>query len=98
MIKKEINIIKSTYACTPYYPYYVETNGVKLELMISPSLFIETMLCQVRGVIIAFSKKKARERHKDEKELIEKIQTLKLNRNEQSESFIGKSQDQIRLY
>ena len=89
MIKKEINLIKSTYACTPYNPNYVETSkGEKLELMMSPRLFIETMLCQVRGIIIAFSKKKARERHKDEKELIEKIKTLELNRNEQSESLL----------
>ena len=42
---------------------------MNLELMVSDSLFLNTILCQIRGIIISFSKKVARESREEEKTL-----------------------------
>ena len=44
--------------------------------MISDSLFLNTLLCQVRGVIISFSKKLARESREKERNLSLNIDKL----------------------
>ena len=45
MIKKEIYLIKSTYALPIYSPHYVEVNdGSALELSIPVTLFLETIV------------------------------------------------------
>ena len=57
MIKKEINLIKSIYALPIYSPDYIEADdGSTLELLIPVTLFLETLLCQLRGQIIKSSK------------------------------------------
>ena len=59
MVKEEIFLVKSTYALPVYNPEYIKNdNGQNLELLISDTLFLDTLLCQLRGVIIDFSKKK----------------------------------------
>ena len=49
-VKKEIALIKSIYAASPYNPSYGESCPIeKLELIIDPALFWETLLVQIRG-------------------------------------------------
>ena len=48
MIKKEIDIFKSIYAATPYHPNYIESISKGFDLMISQSLFWETLLVTLR--------------------------------------------------
>ena len=70
LVKNEICLIKQTYALPVYNPEAVLTmNELQLELIISDSLFLDTMLCQLRGSIISFSKRIARETRKEEKSL-----------------------------
>ena len=57
MILSEINLIQETYALPIYDPNFVAIdNGDTLEISISSTLFLETLLCQLRGKIIRFSK------------------------------------------
>ena len=76
MIKKEINYIKSTYALPIYSPNYVETNEISLELSIPVTLFPETLLCQLRGQIIKFSKNLKKKEKESERKLIKDIEKL----------------------
>ena len=70
MIKDEICLVKQTYALPVYNPEVILTmDEQQLELIISDSLFLDTMLCQLRGSIISFSKRIARETRKEEKSL-----------------------------
>ena len=58
LIKKEISLIKETYALPIYNPEMVsKIKDINLEIMIPDTLFIDTLLCQLRGTIISFSKK-----------------------------------------
>ena len=57
MIMEEINLAKATYSLPIYSPDYISTDdGESLELLIPVTLFLETLLCQLRGQIIKFSK------------------------------------------
>ena len=78
MIKKGINLIKSTYALPMYSPNYVEVNdGSALELSIPVTLFLETLLCQLRGQTIKFLKNLKKKETESERKLIKDIETLK---------------------
>ena len=58
MVKREIQLAKATYALPIYSAEYVENNdGKDLELNIDDSLFLDTLLCQIRVETIKFSKK-----------------------------------------
>ena len=75
IIKEEIRLTKHIYALPIYSHETVDTlNELQLELMISDSLFLDTLLCQLRGTIISFSKKISRERRINEKALETEIQ------------------------
>ena len=77
IIKEEIKILITIYAATPYNPEIVENLPNKdLELTISFTLFLETVLTVLRGKIIKFSAKKKAEAIKEEKDLIIKIEPL----------------------
>ena len=77
MVRKEINLAKATYALPIYHPEYVEKNiGTDLEININDALFLDTLLCQIRGETIKFSKKQARENRIHENKLIESIETI----------------------
>ena len=57
MIKAEILLAEETYALPVYDPTFVARDkGETLEISISSTLFLETLLCQMRGQIIKFSK------------------------------------------
>ena len=77
MVRNEINLAKATYALPVYNSNYVENNlGTNLELNISDSLFLDTILCQIRGETIKFSKKIAREKRAYENKLVENISSI----------------------
>ena len=77
LIKKEIKLIKQTYAIPVYDLDNLDQIGdSNLQLTISNSLFLYTLLCQVRGLIISFSKKLAREKRELEKKLTIEIESI----------------------
>ena len=77
LIKDEIKLAKETYALPIYNPENIHTiDELNLQLMIPDSLFLNTLLCQIRGIIISFSKKVAKESREEEKELSLKIEKL----------------------
>ena len=77
MIRDEINLVKATYALPIYSEDFIMTdNGEFLELMISDTLFLETLLCQLRGQIIKFSKNIKREERREEDTLTSEIKSL----------------------
>ena len=74
LIKEEIKLVKETYALPIYNPETIHLmDEVNMELMVSDGLFLNTLSCQVRGLIISFSKKVARESREEEKILIVNI-------------------------
>ena len=80
MVKEEIKLIRQTYALPIYDLDHVNTMPDKdLILTIEDDLFLDTMLCQLRGVIIAFSKKAAKENRILEKDLLKKIVKLEID-------------------
>ena len=64
LVKKEILLIKSTYAITPYHPDYVDSIPMKdIEFLIDESLIWETLLTKIRGVLIRFASSLKREKN-----------------------------------
>ena len=76
MVKTEIKVFKSIYAATPYNPDYVGSISHGLELMISPTLFWETLLVILRGAIIRYSKRKKKHRDQMTIQLESRIKAL----------------------
>ena len=77
LIRKEIAWIKATYACTPYEPDYVfQCPSKDLIITIDETLFWETMLAQIRGIIISYAIKKKKRDNKQEEELNIKLDQL----------------------
>jgi exonuclease III len=77
MVKKCINEIKIQYAASPYDPHYIlHCPNAHLQLTISDQLFLETLLCQLRGKIISYSANKKRQSTKVEAQLEKDIQTI----------------------
>ena len=60
-IREELQLIKRTYALTPYEQNNLEVNEVNIEYTIKPDIMWEVMLVQIREVIIDFAKKKRKE-------------------------------------
>ena len=70
-------MVKATYAIPVYSNEYIQSdNGNLLELTISDTLFLETLLFQLRGQIIKFSKNLKKEERKEENSLITAIKIL----------------------
>ena len=76
LTKKSINKIKQTYASTPYHPDFVNATNKNLDLMISPSMFWETALVTLRGIIINFARIKKRNKNRAIKTLEARIREL----------------------
>ena len=84
LIREEILLAKKTYALPIYSEDYIKNEDEYLELMINNNLFLDTLLCQIRGIIITHSKRRAINFRKDEKELEKKIldTEIKLDKGE----------------
>ena len=75
LIKDEISLCVSTYACTPYHPEYIKNYSTeKIELMIEIDLFWEVLQAQLRGIIITYASKKKKKQQAREKLLITEIE------------------------
>ena len=74
MIKAEITLINQTYALPVYSEAFVASdNGETIDISISSTLFLETLLCQLRGKIIKFSKKLKKQETEAEDTLVSSI-------------------------
>ena len=82
LVKEEIFLAKSTYALSVYDPEYIRNNnGDNLELNITDTLFLDILLCQIRGITIDFSRKLKKKERQEEEELIDSIKKLELKNN-----------------
>ena len=73
LIREEILLAKKTYALPIYSEDYIKNEDEHLDLMINNNLFLDTLLCQIRGIIITHSKRRANNFRKEEKDLEKKI-------------------------
>ena len=77
MIKSEILLINQTYALPVYSEAFVASyNGETIDISISSILFKETLLCQLRGKIIKFSKNLKKQESEVEDTLVSSIKNL----------------------
>ena len=76
LIKKSINDIKRTYVRPPFNPDTLDATNRNLNLSITPTLFWETLLVTLRGIIIGYSSRKKRQKDRDLKTLESRIATL----------------------
>ena len=82
-ITDEILLAKSIYAICPYNPDYIGAcPDSEIQFMIGDSLFWESLLVQIRGVIIKFAAAEKRNRCKEEGNLI-KTRSYKLLENQE---------------
>ena len=90
LIKNEINNFKQIYAATPYHPDYINSVSHCFEIMISPTLFWETLLVTLRGSIIYCSKQKKAAKRRAEARLNKEIEKLdnKVNTGQASQEEI----------
>ena len=80
MVKEKIFLAKSTYALPVYDPEYIRNKkGDNLELNISDTLFLDTLLCQLRGSTIDFSRKLKKKERLEESNLLKLISELELD-------------------
>ena len=88
MIRSEINLIQETYALPIYNPNFVAFDkGATLEISISSTLFLETLLCQLRGKIIKFSKNLKKKETDMEESLIKSISILQKDIDSDNNKF-----------
>ena len=77
MIKSEISLISNTYSLPIYSEAFVDSDkGQTLQISISSTLFLETLLCQLRGKILKFSKNQKRQETEAEDTLVTSIKKL----------------------
>ena len=77
MIKAEIILAEETYVLPIYDPAFVALDkGESLEISITSTLFLETLLCQMRGQIIKFSNNIKRKETEMESHLTTSIKKL----------------------
>ena len=79
LVKDTINLAKQTYALPIYSLDFINKDqGELLEITIDNDLFLNTLLCQIRGETIKISKKLTRERNKQENDLTKIITNLEI--------------------
>ena len=97
-IKKLINLAKNTYALPIYSEEYIyKNNGENLEILIKDSLFLNTLLCQIRGETIRYSKRKVTEIHLVENNLIKERNNLEIIRDNNISEFNNDRLNTIKL-
>ena len=91
MIKAEITLINQTYALPVYSEAFVASdNGETIDISISSTLFLETLLCQLRGKIIKFSKKLKKQETEAEDTLVSSIKKLQEELDSDNDNIIKK--------
>ena len=92
MIKAEISLINQTYALPVYSEAFVATdNGETIDISISSTLFLETLLCQLRGKIIKFSKTLKKQETEAEDTLVSSIKKLQEEIDSDYDNLIKKN-------
>ena len=72
-IVDEIELVISTYACTPYHPNFIKNFRLEsFDFMIDMELFWNVLLAQLRGIIIEYASKKKKKNNQKEKNLLKK--------------------------
>ena len=93
IVKTEIELVISTYVCTPYNPKFVQENlnDYNFEYMIDIELLWEVLNAQIRGRIMAFASNKKRKTNLAENKLIKEIIRLEkeLHQNLKNENWIN---------
>lgn len=100
LIKKHISEIKQQYAVPIYnFDNFGQMNNEEIEFTISDQLFLEILLCEIRGKTIAYASFKKRETNSREialqKQLTEEEQNIELNNLNKIEE-IKKELEEIR--
>ena len=74
-IEKEIELIISTYACTPYNLNYIKNDykDMELEFMMNIELLWEVLHAQLRNIKLTYAANKKRKRNKKEIKLTNEI-------------------------
>ena len=81
-----------------YDPEYIRNNnGDNLELNITDTLFLDTLLCQIRGITIDFSRKLKKKERQEEEELIDSLKKLALKNNYSNTSIDNLNSQKSRL-
>ena len=77
-VEDEIELIISTYACTPYHPEFVKKNykDFDFELMIEIDLLWEVLNIQLRGLMMSLASNKKRKQNSEENKLSKEIKVL----------------------
>ena len=92
MIKAEISLINQTYALPVYSEAFVASdNGETIDISISSTLFLETLLCQLRGKIIKFSKKLKKQETEAEDTLVSSIKNLQEELDSDNDNIIKRN-------
>ena len=92
MIKSELSLVSKTYALPVYSEAFVESdNGQTLDISISSTLFLETLLCQLRGKMIKFSKNLKRQETEAEDTLVTSIKELQAEIDSDNENIVKKN-------
>ena len=99
MIKSEISLVSKTYALPVYSEAFVESdNGQTLDISISSTLFLETLLCQLRGKMIKYSKNLKRQETEAEDTLVTSIKELQAEIDSDNENIVKKILLEIYLF
>ena len=92
MIKQEVSLISQTYALPVYSEAFVATdNGETLEISISSTLFLDTLLCQLRGKIITYSKNLKKQETAAEDTLVSSIENLQEELDSDNDNIFKKN-------
>ena len=92
MIKAEILLINQTYALPVYSEAFVASNnGETIDISISSTLFLETLLCQLRGKIIKFSKTLKKQETEAEDTLVSSIKSLQEELDSDNDNLVKKN-------
>ena len=77
-VEDEIELIISTYACTPYHPEFVKKNykDFDFKLMIEIDLLWEVLNIQLRGLMMSLASNKKRKQNSEENKLSKEIKVL----------------------
>jgi len=100
LVKDKISEIKFQYAVSPYNPNHVNIcPNREIQFQINDQLFFETLLVQLRGIVISYSAKKKRDRLKLEVDLEKKIEEIegKIKRNPQNYNKLTEKLEETNL-
>ena len=81
LVKRNIEKVVYDYACPVYSDDYIRCQEARenIQMTVNDSLFLETLLLEIRSKTIEYTIKKAKSRKEKEKRILEELQSLELN-------------------